>query len=346
MCRLVALGVHVAGLSRRCSEQDRRRLAVLRLSRAMATEASEYVAVKTAIDEIAQMVGSRDCRVEVHLSREGDAFVHLEARGDQGQTIEEIESPPPEPIVTRALKERRALQARGSDGRTRIVLPLLTSDDVAGFIDVNGRLSRKLSVDDVEFLQILANQTTAAVENARLLRAVQRRAATDSVTNLYNRWYFFERLYSESARALRYKEPLALAMIAVDDFESFRQKRGQVAADAVLRAIGRMMSVSLRRGVDVACRIGGGEFAILLPNTPSANPGAGLVADRLRRRVESTEIRSDEHDLLGRFTLSIGVAGLEGALEEADELAAAADETLHAAINAGGNRVKLYDGHR
>ena len=345
MCRLAALGVRGSGLARRHGEQDGRRLAILRSSHALATAPSEFQAVESVRGAIADLLGCSDCRVEVHLCREGDSYVHLEETESEGaKTVAEVDSPAPGAIVLRALEQRRALQARGADGRTRIIVPLLTSDDVAGYIDVSGRLARQMVADDVEFLQTLANQTTAAVENGRLLRAVKRQGATDTVTGLYNRWYFFERLYSEAARALRYKEPLALMMIVIDEFEEFRHKRGQEAADVVLRAVGRLISASLRHRVDVACRVGGAEFAILLPNTPSGNPGAGLVADRLRKSIEKTDIRTDEHEMLGSFTLSIGMAGLPGNIDDADELAAAADEALHAAIRAGGNRVKLHGG--
>jgi diguanylate cyclase (GGDEF)-like protein len=345
ICRLAALGVRGSELARRRGEQDGRRLAILRSSHALATASSEFRAVESVRGAIADLLGCSDCRVEVHLCREGDSYVHLEETSSEGvKTVEEVESPAPGAIVLRALEQRRALQARGADERTRIIVPLLTSDGVAGYIDVSGRLARQMVADDVEFLQILANQTTAAVENGRLLRAVKRQGATDTVTGLYNRWYFFERLYSEAARALRYKEPLALMMIVIDEFEEFRQKRGQDAADVVLRAMGRLITVSLRHRVDVACRVGGAEFAILLPNTPSAIPGAGLVADRLRKSIEKTDIRTDEHEMLGSFTLSIGVAGFPGNIDDADELAAAADEALHAAIRAGGNRVKLHGG--
>jgi diguanylate cyclase (GGDEF)-like protein len=343
MSRLAALGVRGSELARRRGEQDGRRLAILHSSHALATATSEVRAVESVRGAIADLLGCSDCRVGVHLCRENDAFVHLETTTAEGvDSVSEVDSPTPDPIVLRALEGRRALQARGSDERTRIIVPLLTSDDVAGYIDVSGRLPRQMVADDVEFLQILANQTTAAVENGRLMRAVKRQAATDGVSGLYNRWYFFERLYSEAARALRYKEPLALMMVVVDDFEGFRRKWGSDAGDTALRAMGRLVNVSLRSRVDVACRVGGGEFAILLPNTPSAVPGAGLVAERLRRTVEKTEIRSDDHEFMGRFTLSIGIAGFPGNIEDADELAAAADEALHAAIRAGGNRVKLH----
>jgi diguanylate cyclase (GGDEF)-like protein len=102
----------------------------------------------------------------------------------------------------------------------------------------------------------------------------------------------------------------------------------------------RLLLTSLRDKVDVACRLGGGRFAVLLPSTPPGPHAAGHVADRVRRRVAATRLSDDELGELGRFTMSFGVAGFPDAAEDADELAAAAENRLETARAAGGDRIE------
>ena len=102
----------------------------------------------------------------------------------------------------------------------------------------------------------------------------------------------------------------------------------------------RLLQTSLRDKVDIACRLGGGRFALLLPNTLPGPDAAGLVAERIRARVAATRLSDDELGELGRFTMSLGVAGFPDAAEDADELAGVAGERLAAARAAGGDRVE------
>jgi diguanylate cyclase (GGDEF)-like protein len=186
----------------------------------------------------------------------------------------------------------------------------------------------------------LAAQTAAALERARAFRALQTRSATDTLTGLYSRWYFYERLYAEVARARRYQQPLALVVCEVDGEEDLTRAHGPSFRDAVLVAMARLLQTSLRDKVDIACRLGGGRFALLLPNTAHTPEAAGLVAERIRARVASMRLSNDELGALGRFTMSLGVAGYPDAAEDADELTSAAEERLAVARAAGGDRLE------
>ena len=98
----------------------------------------------------------------------------------------------------------------------------------------------------------------------------------------------------------------------------------------------------MRHKVDLAYRCAGARFALLLPNTPCSKEGAALVAERMRDMLEVTDFRTGEDEYLGRFTLSAGVAGFPAQCDDADELAAAAEEALCEAKSTGKNRVKIY----
>jgi diguanylate cyclase (GGDEF)-like protein len=234
----------------------------------------------------------------------------------------------------------RPEQARAADGGARLVLPLTTSGRTAGYLELTARLRRRFREAEVELGSLLADQIGAALERARSFRALESRSATDTLTGLYSRWYFYERLYAEVARARRYRQPLALVVGELDGEEELAQSRGPAFRDAVLVAMARLLLTSLRDKVDVACRLGGGRFALLLPNTPHAPEAAGLVAERIRARVAATRLSDDELGALGRFTMSFGVAGFPEAAEDADELAGAAEVRLARARATGGDRIE------
>jgi diguanylate cyclase (GGDEF)-like protein len=232
------------------------------------------------------------------------------------------------------------VQAKTPDGRRRMVLPLVAGGDATGFLDVRASLVRRFRDDEVELLRLLADQSAVALAGARALRALERRAAIDNGTGLFSAWYFYERLYSEVARARRYTQPLALVLAVLDQFPEWAQSRDRESRDAVLRAVARMIKDCLRDKVDVACRDGESGFAILLPSTTGLEASAGVVAERVRAMVERTAVIHDDLGALGTFTLSLGVAAFPHQADDADELVSAARACLQTATEAGGNVVR------
>ncbi len=291
-------------------------------------------------DEAAGMLSGVACEAEVVLRRDDGTLrspgLERAAAGGGGE---------PQPVradavARQAVELGRPEAARTPDGRARLVVPLLAAGQALGYIEFTAHLPRQFRPQEVELATLLAGQTAAALERARSLRALQSRSAVDTVSGLYSRWYFFERLYAEVARARRYREPLALVVAEVDREDRLAASRGAEFRDAALAAVARLVLSSLRDKVDVACRLGAGRFALLLPNTPPGPSAAGLVAERIRVRVAGTHLSDDEVGELGRFTMSLGVAGYPDAAEDADELMATAESRLAAALAAGGDRVE------
>lgn len=159
-------------------------------------------------------------------------------------------------------------------------------------------------------------------------------ARTDELTGLANRRAFVERGRSAVEQARRYGRPLSLVTFDVDHFKKINDTYGHAAGDEVLRQVAALATIA-QRGSDVAGRLGGEEFAVLLPETTAAE--ATVFAERLREAM--TELRVAHEGAEIRFTCSFGVAEVEETTAKLDELLGAADEALYRAKAAGRNRV-------
>jgi diguanylate cyclase (GGDEF)-like protein len=335
LSRLAAVALRTVRIAEAETERAVSLAGLLAAGSGMAASFSADEIVAAVRDEAAQVLPDVPCAADVVLRQDDGTFSRVGA--------------PPGPVASgwradalarQAADLGRPEQSRTADGRARLLLPLTAGEHAAGYLELTASLARRFRAEEVELAGLLALQAGAALERARMVRALQSRSATDTVTGLYGRWYFYERLYAEVARARRYGQPLALVMTEVDAEEEVLHTHGPAFRDAVLAATARLLLASLRDRVDVACRLGAGRFALLLPSTPPGPEAAGLVAERIRHRVASTPLADDELGVLGRHTVSLGVAGYPADAEDGDELAAAAGERLAAARSAGGDRVE------
>jgi diguanylate cyclase (GGDEF)-like protein len=180
----------------------------------------------------------------------------------------------------------------------------------------------------------LASQAAVALDNARLHDVVQRQAITDDLTGLVNRRRFIEALDAEVERARRFGAPLTIVLADLDNFKQVNDEFGHHGGDVVLRAFADLIRSHVR-DVDVSGRIGGEEFAILLPETDRA--GAALVAERMRRSLNSVPISISDQSAIHAAS-SFGVAEL-AAEQSGDDLLREADAALYRAKDEGKNRV-------
>lgn len=172
-------------------------------------------------------------------------------------------------------------------------------------------------------------------ERMELQNKLERQAHQDYLTDLFNRRYFMEQGQIELSRAQRYGNALSLFMIDVDHFKSINDTRGHKTGDVVLQRMSDILRETLRT-VDIIGRIGGEEFAVLLPETDLQS--ATDVADRLRERVAGTPVVSEDGPSL-HFTISIGVSTLKDKNTNLDILLMQADNALYQAKESGRNKV-------
>ena len=181
----------------------------------------------------------------------------------------------------------------------------------------------------------IAAQALIALENAHLHGLVQRQAVTDELTGLANRRRFLAQLDTEVARSRRSGSPLALVLSDLDDFKQVNDRYGHEAGDRTLRAFAEILRAAVR-DIDLPVRLGGEEFAILLPDT-NLDGGANL-AERIRATLAGTKIESGSDPI--RVTASFGVSCFPSAAA-ADELLVDADRRLYDAKRRGKNRVEV-----
>jgi diguanylate cyclase (GGDEF)-like protein len=179
----------------------------------------------------------------------------------------------------------------------------------------------------------LVAQAAVALDNARLHGIVKRQAVTDELTGLANRRSFRESLDTELLRAERFGNGLALIVADLDDFKDVNDRFGHQAGDEVLRAFSEVLQGRIR-GIDLAARLGGEEFAILLPETDAL--GAEALAENLRMAVAELAVAVGVDEV--RITASFGVAAFPES-HSADELMTAADLALYSAKRHGKDRV-------
>jgi diguanylate cyclase (GGDEF)-like protein len=195
---------------------------------------------------------------------------------------------------------------------------------------------------DLSLLEIIGPQIAVAVERAEWQeRATQFQlmSITDPLTGLLNRRYLEERLTDELNRSQRYNYPMSCLMIDIDDFKTYNDRNGHQAGDMALRITAHALKAALR-GADVACRYGGEEFCILLPQTSLSE--AGVIAERIRQTVAEKEYHFGKSQPLGMVSVSIGISTFAKNIDTAESVIAAADRALYNAKSQGKNRIEFY----
>ena len=234
---------------------------------------------------------------------------------------------PPDGSIPRAISIGYAYGPDATDRlQAGLAVPLGSDGEHLGYLTAYSRADEPFGDDALRDLEELALRAGPAIENARRFREARQLADLDALTNLHNRRYFHETLAREVARAHRYSRALALIVFDLDDFKAINDRIGHLAGDAVLaEAAERVRDVV--RSADVACRVGGDEFAVILPESAVAD------AEALYRRLQSA-VSSRPVGHAGRLQLSAGVAELRPD-DDAVNFFQRADEALYRAKDAG-----------
>jgi diguanylate cyclase (GGDEF)-like protein len=220
-----------------------------------------------------------------------------------------------------------------------LCVPVMMGEEIVALIYVykTDPASRPFDQHDVQLAVAISHQAALTIQRARLLKQAQlleKWAITDSLTGLYNRRHFLKIAGLEFQRARRYSHPLSTMMLDIDDFKQVNDTYGHATGDQVLMAVTTRCRKNLR-DIDSACRYGGDELVMLLPESDLS--AARRVAERLCQSVAETPIETDRGLL--NVTLSAGIAALAEDHRDVAALITQADTALYRAKNAGRNRV-------
>jgi len=222
------------------------------------------------------------------------------------------------------------------DPEALITVPLIARGSVKGALNIY-RVGEDASFneDEFELARWFGDAAALALDNAQIRARLEHLAHTDSLTGLYNHRYFHERLRSELHRAGRAHDRVTLMMLDIDDFKRINDVCGHGEGDTVLQLLGEIFR-GVVRGSDTVCRVGGEEFAIILPSC-GPDDALGLAA-----RLKNALLRSPAESIV-ETTFSIGIAfGPEHAMN-ARELVACADAAMMTAKAQGKDRVVVFE---
>lgn len=219
--------------------------------------------------------------------------------------------------------------------RSLIITPLLHERRVIGTLRINASLPDVFSNDDLRLLDTISVLASSAISNAMLYERTEELAIKDSLTNLYVRRYFFDRLKDEHRRALLTHRPLSLLMCDLDHFKECNDRHGHAVGDLMLIEFSKILTQSVENAI--VARYGGEEFSVLLPETSKED--AYKVAEKIRTAVMTHPFAVRRQKI--EMTVSIGVANLPQDVLDLEELVHKADQALYQAKRLGRNRVCL-----
>ena len=205
-----------------------------------------------------------------------------------------------------------------AETQSEMCVPLIFFGEKLGVLALESARKDAFDRDDLQPLESVADICAAAIQNASYFDRMKQLAYVDGLTGIHNRRYFEMRVVEELDRAGRFQGRMSIIMVDIDNFKRLNDEFGHLLGDEVLRSVSTIMKQQLRK-VDLVCRYGGEEFAIVVPETSGEN--ALRVAEKLRRQVENHHFPGVPRPV----TISSGVADYPTHGITRDEVVAAAD---------------------
>jgi diguanylate cyclase (GGDEF)-like protein len=217
------------------------------------------------------------------------------------------------------------------ESTSQMSIPLISFGQTLGLLMLHSSEPDAFHEAELQSLESVADICANSIQNAHYVERVKQLAYLDGLTGIFNRRFFELRISEELERARRYGTGMAVVMVDIDQFKKLNDEFGHLLGDEVLRQVSSLFHQQLRK-MDVVCRYGGEEFAILLSQTTAEQ--ATAVAEKLRRIVENWQFPGVPRTV----TISAGVASYPAHGKTRDELVRAADNGLYSAKQSGRNR--------
>jgi len=219
-----------------------------------------------------------------------------------------------------------------SKAKSYIMVPLAHKNEHFGCL-VLFSPRKEATESELKFLNLFARQIELAITIADLFQVVKEQAVTDGMTGLYNRRYFEEFIKKEAIRATRQNQKFTVVGIDLDHLKKINDIYGHSYGDLAIKTIAEVLKKN-NRSIDVAARMGGEEFNLILPGVDSQ--GGLVVAERIRKSIESMELEK-----IGKITASLGVGTFGEHAEDVDELLEIVDIAMYESKRNGRNQVSI-----
>ena len=216
--------------------------------------------------------------------------------------------------------------------KSYILVPLTSKQTHFGSLVVYSS-RESVSGSELNFLSLFAKQIELSITIADLFQAVKEQAITDGMTGLYNRRYFEEFIKKEATRADRQNQKFTVIGLDLDHLKQINDVYGHNYGDIAIKAIAEVLKNNAR-SIDIAARLGGEEFNLLLPGVDSA--GGCIAAERIRKAIEAVELEK-----IGHITASLGVATYLEHSDDISELLEITDRAMYESKRNGRNRVTI-----
>lgn len=221
--------------------------------------------------------------------------------------------------------------------RDHLCIPMIAAGKPQGVLHIIHQENNESDRGTREFALVVSEQLSLAIANMKLQEELRTQAIRDPLTGLFNRRYMEESLEREFHRSNRQNHPVSIIMLDIDHFKRINDTFGHDAGDAILRTLGDAIQRNIRKE-DIACRFGGEEFVLILPDTPIEV--AAKRAEVFRKGMASSSFVHDGYPI-GPVTVSLGIAACPEHSSQADAVLHMADEALYLAKDNGRNRIEI-----
>ena len=241
-------------------------------------------------------------------------------------------------VDKRELRAKQRMVSPKATLKSHLTLPLAVEGEILGCLSLNSDEPNAFDAQDLQFLSVIGYQMAASLKHFQRFSSVKNMATYDTLTGLYNRRYFEERLGVEAEKSFYSGVPLSLVMVDIDHFKKVNDTFGHTEGDQILCKISSLLKNSVRRK-DTVARYGGEEFMLILPEAGLEQ--SFVIAERIRQLVEKTLFEVGRAQV--NLTLSMGISNFPShRVKSKEELIKMADQALYDAKRGGRNRVCIF----
>ena len=241
-------------------------------------------------------------------------------------------------VDKRKLRARQVMMDPKATLKSHLTLPLAVEGEILGCLSLNSDQPNAFDAQDLQFLSVIGYQMAASLKHFQRFSSIRNMATYDTLTGLYNRRYFEERLEVEAQRSFHSGLSLSLVMVDIDHFKKVNDTFGHTEGDQILCKVSSLLKNSVRKK-DMVARYGGEEFILILPE--AAPEQSFVIAERIRQLVEKTLFEVGRAHV--HLTLSMGISNFPShRVKSKEELVKMADQALYDAKRGGRNKVCIF----